>query len=782
MRKGFATEYQLHFSSLQLLDTSGGTDTLKSMNAVYLDYNATTPVATEVFETMLPFLQGHFGNPSSSHVYGIAARSAVEAARANVAALLGCDVGEIVFTSGGTESNNFAVRGVAGMYRKRHPAGGHLITSAVEHPAVMEVCRYLEGNGFDLTVLPVDQRGRVDPSDVKNALRSDTFLVSVMHANNEVGTIQPISELAAIAGNAGVLFHTDAAQSAGKIPVDVTELGIDLLTIAGHKLYAPKGIGALYIRNGVALEKLIYGADHEQNLRAGTENVAQIVALGAACRVAREGLSTFTEHYRHSRDLLEDLLTRAVPQARIHGDPSGRLPNTLSISFPGVQAQTLVSRLSGVAVSAGAACHADTIDVSAVLKAMSVPLEVAMGTIRLSTGRETTDADIHTGAEEIISVVRQLLPSLHADPLQDTPAVDTEAGPIRLTRFTHGLGCACKMAPDRLEDVLRSSALAGLENLDDAAVYSLDGRHVLVQSVDFFTPVVDDPRDFGAVAAANALSDIYAMGGTPLFALNIAAFPDDVLPGRVLQEILRGAAEVAAEAGVQILGGHTISDTEPKFGMVVTGTVHPGKAWLKSGLHPGDALILTKPLGTGIITTGIKRGLVSSLAVKEVVAHMRTLNAAAADVLKGFDIHGCTDVTGFGLLGHMREMAAASGCAVEISVPDVPVLAEAKRLVAADVVPGGTKRNLRFLERFTDFGESSMRDRLILCDAQTSGGLVAGVPADRAADIVDALRTRGVKDAAVIGTVAGPVTVSGAGQDGVVIFLTEQVKGLTIDV
>jgi cysteine desulfurase len=771
LREGCATEIQSHFPLIANLDTEGSAVTLNTMDTVYLDYNATSPIAAEVLEAMLPYLKGHFGNPSSSHAYGTAAKTAVEAARAEVAALLGCDAGEIVFTSGGTESNNFALRGVAGLYRKQHPAGGHLVTSAVEHPAVMEVCRYLEGNGFDLTVLPVDRHGVVDPDDLKGFLRKDTFLVSVMHANNEVGTIQPVAELAALAEEAGALFHTDAAQSVGKIPVDVTALGVDLLTVAGHKLYAPKGVGALYIRSGIVPEKLLYGADHEQNLRAGTENVAQIVALGTACRIAREGLEDFAERYRQSRDLLEELVTTAVPQARVNGDPARRLPNTLSISFPGVQAQTLVGRLSGVAVSAGAACHAEHIDVSAVLQAMNVPLEFAMGTIRLSTGRETTDEDIRRGAEEIVSVVRRLLPA-EAEGQVDGPGGTIDSETVRLTRFTHGLGCACKMAPDRLEALLHSGVLTGPGQLDDAAVYRLDDRHVLVQSVDFFTPVVDNPRDFGAVAAANALSDIYAMGGTPLFALNIAAFPDDTLPGWVLQEILAGAGEVAAEAGVQILGGHTISDPEPKFGMVVTGTVHPGRAWLKSGLRRGDALILTKPLGTGIITTGIKRDLVSPSATEEVVTLMRTLNATAAEVLKGFDLHGCTDVTGFGLLGHLREMALASECTAEISVPEVPVLPEARRLVGADVVPGGTRRNLRFLEGYTDFGAVSMRDRLILCDAQTSGGLLAAVPADEATEAVEALRRRGVTDAAVIGTVGEAVATPEGGPSGVVLFLS----------
>ncbi|HHH53100.1 MAG TPA: cysteine desulfurase, partial [Bacteroidetes bacterium] len=247
------------------------------MNPIYLDFNATTPIAKEVADAMRPFLDEYFGNPSSVHTYGIKTKLAVENARSQIAKLINCEPSEIIFTSGGTESNNFAIRGIVFANKDK---GNHIITSSVEHPAVFEVCKYLEKFGFEITYLPVDQYGMVSPDDLKKAIRKETILVSIMHANNEVGTIQPIKELAQIAKDSNIFFHSDAAQSLGKIPVDVKDMDVDLLSIAGHKLYAPKGIGALYVKNGVKLEKLIYGADHEQNMRAGTENVLEIVGLG----------------------------------------------------------------------------------------------------------------------------------------------------------------------------------------------------------------------------------------------------------------------------------------------------------------------------------------------------------------------------------------------------------------------------------------------------------------------------------------------------------------------
>ncbi len=375
------------------------------MKPVYLDYNATTPIAKEVADAMLPFLYTDFGNPSSAHSYGVKAKLAVEKARSQVAGLIGCNASEIVFTSGGTESNNYAIKGVAFANCTR---GNHIITSAIEHPAVLEVYKFLEKNGFDISIIPVDENGTIKIDELKAAIRHDTILISVMHANNEVGTIQPIKEIAEIAKLHNIIMHTDAAQSLGKVAVNVNESGIDLLSIAGHKLYAPKGVGALYIRKGVTLEKLIHGANHEQNRRAGTENVLEIAGLGQAAEIAKINLQANIAHYSETRDYLQKLLTEAFPSTKINGNYKNRLPNTLSISFKKIEANTLIGKLKNVAASAGAACHTENISISSVLKAMNIPIDFAMGTIRLSTGRETTIKDVEFAAQEILNQVMQL--------------------------------------------------------------------------------------------------------------------------------------------------------------------------------------------------------------------------------------------------------------------------------------------------------------------------------------------------------------------------------------
>ena len=377
------------------------------MKPIYLDYNATTPIARSVAEAMEPYLYEHFGNPSSSHPYGVTARQAVETARAQVAALLGCQPAELIFTSGGTESNNYAVKGVALAYRER---GNHIITSAVEHPAITNVCDWLSGQGFRITVLPVDRRGWVDPADLEQAIAPDTMLVTVMHANNEIGTVQSIAELVEIAHRHGALMHTDAAQSVGKIPVDVAALGVDLLSIAGHKVYAPKGVGALYVRDGIRLDRLLHGAGQESGWRPGTENVLEIVGLGQACQVARQDLQENMVHFQAMRDrLYEGLLGRLGEKAvRLNGHPEKRLPNTLNLSFVGVQANVLLAEIGEqVAASAGAACHADSVDISAVLKAIQVPVEWAKGTVRFSVGRGTTALEIDRAAGIVAEAVRR---------------------------------------------------------------------------------------------------------------------------------------------------------------------------------------------------------------------------------------------------------------------------------------------------------------------------------------------------------------------------------------
>ena len=375
---------------------------------IYLDYNATTPIAPQVAEAMLPYLHEHFGNPSSSHPYGLVARQAVEAARAQVAELLGCQPAEVVFTSGGTESNNYAIRGVA---LARRDQGRHIITSAVEHPAVINVCRWLETQGFQLTVLPVDAHGMVDPGELERAITPDTILVTVMHANNEVGTLQPVAALAEIAHRHGALMHTDAAQSVGKVPVDVRALGVDLLSVAGHKLYAPKGVGALSVRQGVTLAPLLHGAGQEGGRRPGTENVLEIVGLGQACAIAGRDLERNMAHWRAMRDRLYNGLvgTLGAERVRLNGHPDRRLPNTLNVSFRGIEANTLLSEIGDqVAASAGAACHADSVEISAVLRAMGVPSEWAMGTVRFSVGRGTTGAEIDRAVQVVSAAVRRL--------------------------------------------------------------------------------------------------------------------------------------------------------------------------------------------------------------------------------------------------------------------------------------------------------------------------------------------------------------------------------------
>jgi cysteine desulfurase len=381
------------------------------MTPIYLDYNATTPVDPEVFRAMLPFLGdpvtgslANFGNPSSAHAYGQAARQAVEGARRQVAELLGAQTNEIVFTGGGSEASNLALKGVVfarlhGLFR-RWARGAHIITIAIEHPATLQPCEFLKRLGCRVTVLPVDGHGQVDPDAVKNALERSTTLVSVMHSNNEVGTLQPVRAIAALARERGVLVHTDVAQSLGKVPVDVGELGVDLLSVAGHKLYAPKGVGALYIRRGVKLEPLIHGAGHEGGRRAGTENVPYIVALGKACALARGSLAAATEHLRRLRDQLWERLRSAFgDKVALNGHPQERLPNTLNVSFLGHVGSEVLERVPGIAASTGSACHEGHVTVSPVLCAMGVPVERSRGAVRLSVGRFTTEAEVDRAAD-----------------------------------------------------------------------------------------------------------------------------------------------------------------------------------------------------------------------------------------------------------------------------------------------------------------------------------------------------------------------------------------------
>jgi cysteine desulfurase len=376
-------------------------------NPVYLDYNATTPVDPEVFEEMLPYLKTFFGNPSSSYILGKINKDAVQRARLQVAGLINSRPEEIFFTSGGTESNNLAIRGIALANKEK---GKHIITSSVEHPAVTEVCMNLHSQGYEITYLPVDTSGKVNPGDVEDAVRPDTILITIMHANNEVGTIQPIEEIASVAGKNEIILHSDAAQSAGKINADVTTLGVDLLTIAGHKLYAPKGIGALYLKQGTKIENLMFGAGQEKGIRPGTENVPYIVALGKACEMAQRDLTENNRHmYRMRERLLKGLHNKSGGHLKLNSDLENCLPNTLSIAFENVDAHTLTSQIGNeVFISTGSACHANSVEISSVLKAMNIDVMTATSTVRISTGRYTTEKEIDMAVRVISDRVLQL--------------------------------------------------------------------------------------------------------------------------------------------------------------------------------------------------------------------------------------------------------------------------------------------------------------------------------------------------------------------------------------
>jgi len=371
------------------------------MRRIYLDYNASTPIAPQVARAMHAVLEESYGNPSSDHWAGRVAKDLVEGSRAQVANLLGCTDAEIVFTSGGSEANNLALKG---LYFARRGERAHIITSDIEHPSILEPCRFLERWGARITRLPVDGIGRVDPDDLRRAMTSDTLLVSLMHANNEVGTLEPIEACARIACEHGVPFHTDAAQSVGKIPTRVNELGVDLLSIAGHKLYAPKGVGALYVRAGTSLDSLIHGAGHESGRRAGTESALLAVGLGAACGLAQD--LGWTSQVRVLRDhLWTSLHARFGDQVVLNGHPECRLPNTLNVSFVGRTGSELLAGLEGIAASTGSACHSGRIELSPVLRAMRVPEDIGAGAIRFSLGRSTTREEIDEAIERITAIV-----------------------------------------------------------------------------------------------------------------------------------------------------------------------------------------------------------------------------------------------------------------------------------------------------------------------------------------------------------------------------------------
>src|SRR5665647_710014 len=374
---------------------------------VYLDYNATTPVDPEVVKEMIPYIESYYGNPSSSYSIGRNNKEAIKKARGQVAKLISCKPEEIYFTSCATESNNLSIKGIALANSEK---GRHIITSAIEHPAVTEVCKYLGSQGFEITYLPVDQYGRVDPGQVKDAIRQDTILITIMHANNEVGTIQPIDEIGVIAREKKIVFHTDASQSVGKIETDVNKLGVDLLTIAGHKLYAPKGISALYIRKGTLIENLMHGAGQEKGIRPGTENVIHTVGLGKACEIAMRDFKQNQQNMIVSRDrLIDGLVSGLGDKVHLNSNLNNCLPNTLSVAFENVSAHELASIISSdVLISTGSACHSGETTISSVLQAMSLNFRTATATVRISTGKNSTEEEIDFAIEVLINAINKL--------------------------------------------------------------------------------------------------------------------------------------------------------------------------------------------------------------------------------------------------------------------------------------------------------------------------------------------------------------------------------------
>ena len=380
---------------------------MKEINkrVIYLDHNATTPIDKNAVEEMTLYMRSEFGNPSSGYDLGLRAKEGVEKARQEVADLINCKAGELIFTSGGSESNNMVLKGITELDSLK---GKHILTSSIEHPAIINPAMYLMELGADITFLPVDEYGRVSPDDVKNSINRKTVLISIMLANNETGTLQPVEEISEIAKEYSIPFHTDAAQAVGKIDVDVEKLGVDFMSIAGHKLYGPKGVGALYIKEGRELTPLVHGAGQEMGKRAGTENVILATGLGAACRMAKERLTVDFKKNKGLRDLLQELLFNGIDDLVLNGHPEERLPNTLNVSIPGIDGGKLLGMLDNVVASTGAACHDRNVKLSHVLSAMGVTPEVGMGTLRLTLGRLNNREQIEAAASQIIEAAKKM--------------------------------------------------------------------------------------------------------------------------------------------------------------------------------------------------------------------------------------------------------------------------------------------------------------------------------------------------------------------------------------
>ncbi|MCL6518416.1 MAG: cysteine desulfurase NifS [Armatimonadetes bacterium] len=374
---------------------------------IYMDNAATTPMHPEVLNAMIPYLTEEYANPSTLYSFAGKPRQAVEDARAQVASLIGANTKEIYFTSGATESDNWAIKGTAFALKSK---GNHIITSAIEHHAVIEPCEFLKKQGFDITFLPVDSDGLVDPEDVRNAITERTILISIMHSNNEIGVIEPIAEIGEIAREKGVLFHTDATQSVGKVPINVNELKVDMLSLSAHKFYGPKGVGALYIRKGVRIENFMHGGGQENGKRAGTHNVPGIVGLGKAAELAKETMAEEAEYLTRLRDkLTQGILTR-IPDSRLNGHPTKRLPNIVNVSIKGVEGESMIISLDmlGICSSSGSACTSGTLEASHVLLALGLPHELAHASLRLSLGRENTEEDVDTVINALPDIINRL--------------------------------------------------------------------------------------------------------------------------------------------------------------------------------------------------------------------------------------------------------------------------------------------------------------------------------------------------------------------------------------
>ncbi len=713
------------------------------MKPIYLDYNATTPILPEVAESMKPCLYEIFGNPSSDHFYGWRAKKAIEDSRAMTARIINALPSEIIFTSGGTESNNIAITGYAMANRQK---GRHIISSAVEHPAVLEVLENLKNLGFCMSILPVNSRGVISVRDLEKAITEETILITIMHSNNETGILQPVDEIGKTARRHGIAFHSDAAQSVGKVPVDVVKSGIDLLSIAGHKLYAPKGVGALYINREINLKKVMYGAGHERNLRPGTENLLEITGLGKACEIMNRNMKENMVYLSDKRDYIARLLTEAVKDALVITDLDNSLPNTLNIAFPGISGRRLAAVVQGIAVSAGSACHADSEEASYVLRAMGISPEYILGALRISVGLPTTRKE----ADSACRIIAEAVSALSVKSAGSTPKND-KSGLIKLTALSENLGCSCKLDQDILSGIMSKfcvkpsdKILVSNDTSDDSAVYDIGNNKAIVSSVDFFTPVVDDPFWFGQIACANALSDIYAMGAKPIFALNLLCYPLKILPEPVLERILQGALEKAREAGISIIGGHSIEDRELKYGLAVTGMVDCDRIIRNNTAEDGDLIAITKPLGNGIICSAMNRELIKASDAESTMRLMAELNDRI-DVFSLFPVNACTDITGFGLLGHIWEMIQDKGLEAFISMDRVPVIDPAYEMLSAGIIPHKTKKNLKYISsRLECSGKITEHDRLILADAQTSGGLLMAFPERFEGDITDYCGERGL--------------------------------------